>query len=144
MMSRLCHLIELRNAPCRARNNAYLRAHRANLRIKELKRYTGITYSDPTKQIEKLRAKAAKSWVEYDIAYDEASKVIREVSKEISKLKKQLGIKRLQRMSMCPIIQNIYIIETYQYLKAPNIVCLNGKAIREQAAYYAIEEILLK
>jgi hypothetical protein len=137
-MSRLCHLIELRNAPCRARNNAYLRGHRAYLRIKELKKHYEID-ANQTKQIKKLRAKIAKSRIEYSIAYIEASKAIKETSKEISKLKKELKIKKLQRMSMCPIIQNIYMFDSNG-----NVICLNGKRIREQAMYYAIDEILLK
>ena len=138
MLSRLCHLIELRNAPCRARNNAYLRAHRASHKIKELKKHYSID-ANPIKQIEKLRAKIAKNALEYDIAHDEASKAIKETSKEISKLKKELKIRKLQRMSMCPIIQNIYMFDSNG-----DVICLNGKRIREQAMYYAVDEILLK
>ncbi|CAB4125666.1 hypothetical protein UFOVP53_195 [uncultured Caudovirales phage] len=140
MMSRLCHLIELRNAPCRARNNAYLRGHRAYLRIKEMKKYSNKNCVEiDFKQLEKLEAKKLKSKLEYHIAYAEASKVIKEVSKEISKLKKELKIRKLQRMSMCPIIQNIYMFDSNG-----DVICLNGKRIREQAMYYAIDEILLK
>jgi hypothetical protein len=134
----LCHLIELRNAPCRARNNAYLRVHRAHIKIKELKKQSENDVT-PIKKIEKLRAKIAKNWADYDIAYVEASKVIKEVSKEISMLKKELKIRRLQRMSMCPIIQNIYMFNSNG-----DVICLNGKRIREQALYYTIDELLLE
>ena len=138
MMPRLCHLIELRNAPCRARNNAYLRGHRAYLRIKELKKHYEID-AQPTKQIEKLKAKIAKNRLEYHIAYTEASKAIKETSKEISELKKELKIRKLQRSFMCPIIQNIYMFNS-----SGDVICLNGKRIREQAVYYAIDKILLE